>query len=345
MSSNLQRTGSSASATPLILPLPGNEIFARKLAEAGGWEIGTIETRRFPDGETYVRVLSDVADRPVYLVCTLARPDDGFLRLVFAADAVRALGAREVTLVAPYLSYMRQDRRFQPGEAITSRTFARLVSSSFDRLVTVDPHLHRYSALAGLYTISAHTLHAAPLLADWIATEIDRPLVIGPDEESEQWVSAIASRIGAPYAVLRKIRHGDRSVDVEFPDLSRWKAHRPILVDDIASSGHTLIEAARKLPLSGFQRPVCAVVHGVFAEDSYERLKALSDRIVSSDSVPHESNAIWLAPLVAAAIVSAEAGQEDIIRHRRPPEPLDEVERAGLDSFPASDAPPGTAGR
>lgn len=343
MSSNLRSFANSDRR--VILPLPGNDIFARRLVEAGGWELGALETRRFPDGETYVRILSDVADRSVYLVCTLARPDDGFLRLVFAADAVRALGAREVALIAPYLSYMRQDRRFQPGEAITSRTFARLVSSSFDRLVTVDPHLHRYSALAELYTIPTHALHAAPLLANWIAAEIEKPVVIGPDEESEQWVSAIANRIGSPYAVLRKVRHGDRSVDVELPDLSQWKAHRPILIDDIASSGYTLIEAARKLPLGGFQRPLCAVVHGVFAEDSYQRLKALADRIVSSDSIPHESNAVRLAPLIAGAIASAEESQEDIIRHRRPPEPLDEVERAGIDSFPASDPPPWTAGR
>ncbi len=309
----------------LILPVPGNESFARHLAEAGGWELGAIETRRFPDGETYVRVLSDVADRPVYLVCSLSRPDDGFLRLVFAADAARALGASEVTLVAPYLSYMRQDRRFQPGEAITSKTFARLVSSSFDRLVTVDPHLHRYPALSALYTIPAEALHAAPLLADWIAAEVDQPVIVGPDEESEQWVSAIARRIGAPHAVLRKVRHGDRNVDVEFPDLSQWKARYPVLVDDIASSGHTLIEAARKLPLLGFRRPVCAVVHGVFAEDSYERLKLFADRIVSSDSISHESNAIQLAPLIVAAIASAEMAREDIVRHRRLLEPGDEV--------------------
>jgi hypothetical protein len=167
----------------LILSLPGNETFARHLAEAGGWELGAIETRRFPDGETYVRVLSDVADRPVDLVCTLARPDDGFLRLAFAADAARALGASEVTLVAPYLSYIRQDRRFQPGEAVTSSSFARLVSSNFDRLVTVDPHLHRYPALSALYTIPTETLHAAPLLADWIAAEVEGGRGIGPDHD------------------------------------------------------------------------------------------------------------------------------------------------------------------
>lgn len=328
----------------LILPLPGNETFARYLAQAGGWELGQIETRRFPDGETYVRILSDVADRPVVLVCTLARPDDGFLRLLFAADAARSLGANEVTLVTPYLAYMRQDRRFLPGEAVTSRTFARLVSSTFDRLVTVDPHLHRYPALSSLYTIPATTLHAAPLLADWIATAVETPLIIGPDEESEQWVSAIATRIGAPYAVLRKIRRGDRDVDIELPDLSRWSGRQPVLVDDIASSGRTLIEAARQLPLQGLARPVCAVVHAVFAEDSYERLHSVAQRIVSSDSVPHPSNVIPVAPLIASTISFGDEADENLIRQRRPPEPPDEVERAGLDSFPASDPPPWTSG-
>jgi len=94
-------------APRLLLPLPGDEAFGRHLAEDGRWELGAIETRQFPDGESYVRIRSDVAGKAVDLVCTLARPDDGFLRLIFAADAARAFGAREVTLVAPYLAYMR----------------------------------------------------------------------------------------------------------------------------------------------------------------------------------------------------------------------------------------------
>ena len=337
-------TASNDRLKPIILALPGNDALARYLADAGAGELGAIETRHFPDGETYVRLVSDVTGRAVLLVSTLARPDEGFLRLVFAADAARSLGASRVTLIAPYLAYMRQDRRFRPGEAITSRAFARLVSSSFDRLVTVDPHLHRYPALSALYDIPALTLHAAPLLADWIAASIAKPLVIGPDEESEQWVSAIAAKIGAPHAVLRKVRHGDRNVDIELPDLSQWNGLKPVLVDDIASSGNTLIEAARQLPQQGFARPDVAVVHGIFAGGSFERLTPLCDRIVSTDAVAHPSNVIGLAPLIADSLGAEDTSDEELIRQRRPPEPLDIVERAGFDSFPASDPPPWTGG-
>jgi ribose-phosphate pyrophosphokinase len=259
-------------AKRIILPLPGNETLAGSLARTGGWDLGRLEVRTFPDGESYVRLAADVAGRSVYLVCTLADPDPQLLRLFFTADAARSLGARAVILVAPYLAYMRQDRSFKAGEAITSRTFARLLSTSFDRLVTVDPHLHRYPALSALYDIPADTLHAAPLLADWIAASVNEPLLIGPDQESEQWVSAIATRISAPHAVLSKVRRGDRSVEIKLPDLSRWQGRRPVLVDDIVSSGHTLVEAAKLLSSQGLSRPTCAVVHGLFAADAYERV-------------------------------------------------------------------------
>ncbi|CAM3586548.1 Ribose-phosphate pyrophosphokinase [Bordetella sputigena] len=285
----------------LILPLPGNEALATRLAAQCGGELGAVETRRFPDGESYVRLHGDPRGRVVDIVCTLARPDPGFLSLVFAADAARDLGAAEVNLVAPYLAYMRQDKRFQPGESISSLSFARVISSTFDRLVTVDPHLHRHPALAALYAIPTATLHAAPYLADWIAANVADPLIIGPDEESEQWAGSIAARIGAPHVVLRKTRHGDRQVDIEAPDLARWRDRTPVLVDDIASSGRTLVAAGAKL--AGMRPPQCVIVHAVFAEDAWEQVSSCFERVVSTDTVPHASNRIELTPLLADAIL------------------------------------------
>jgi ribose-phosphate pyrophosphokinase len=287
----------------LILPLPANESFAASLACACDAELGKIETRHFPDGESYVRIHADAAGRAVDLVCTLARPDAGFLQLMFAADAARELGASEVNLVAPYLAYMRQDKRFHAGESVSSLTFARLVSSTFDRLLTVDPHLHRYPVLSALYRIPTTTLHAAPLLANWIAANVEAPLIVGPDVESEQWAEAIAGCIGAPHVVLSKTRHGDRSVEISVPDLSDRRDRTPVLVDDITSSGRTLAAAARKLGEQGLRKPECVVVHALFADNAWSELAPLFARIVSTDAVPHPSNCIALAPLFANALL------------------------------------------
>lgn len=287
---------------PFVFAMPESERQGRDLARRLGAEAGVLETRRFPDGESYVRILSVVAGRDVVLVCTLAKPDDQFLRLVFAARTLRELGASRITLVAPYLAYMRQDKRFHSGEAVTSTHFADLLSREVDRLVTVDPHLHRHKALSEIYAIPAVALHAAPLLADWISANVERPLIIGPDIESEQWVSDVAGRAGAPYVVLRKERHGDRNVEIAIPDLGQWAGRQPVLIDDIASSGRTLIEAARGLTGQGLRPPVCVVVHPLFADDAFAELSGLAERIVSTDAVTHPSNGIPLAGLLAEAL-------------------------------------------
>jgi ribose-phosphate pyrophosphokinase len=290
----------------ILLPLPGAGAFAERLALAGGFELGQQATRRFPDGERYLRLGFNPAGRAVDIVGELSRADDQFLTLAFAADTLRELGAREVGLVAPYLGYMRQDARFQPGEALTSRTFARLVSGLVDRLVTVDPHLHRFGALSELYAVPSVTLHAAPLIGDWIAREVDAPLVIGPDAESEQWASQVAGRANAPFAVLSKQRFGDRDVQITLPELGLHAGRQPVLIDDIASSGRTLVAASAALQRRGFPPPVCVVVHAIFGEDALLRVTQAATRVVSTDTIAHETNAISVAPLIADLLVQQE---------------------------------------
>lgn len=290
--------------SPIVLPLPGSEVLAGRVAARTGFASGVILVRRFPDGETYVRVEADCTSRDVVLVDTLHLPDDKLLPLAFAADAARDLGARRVVLVAPYLAYMRQDRRFQAGEAVTSRTFARIVSSLVNGLVTLDPHLHRYASLDEIYGVPSRVLHAAPLLADWIREHVDKPVLVGPDEESAQWVADVALRAGVPHVVLRKTRRGDRDVEVSVPDVDRWRDRTPVLVDDIISTARTMIETVGHLRRSGIAPPVCVGVHAVFAGDAYTALQAagVAD-IVTTDAIGHASNRIPVDGVLADGLV------------------------------------------
>lgn len=284
----------------MILPLPGNEAMAASLATRLDAELGVLECRRFPDGESYVRVVSDVSGKQVDLVCTLAAPDAQFLSLIFAGETVRELGATSVRLIAPYLAYMRQDARFSAGEAISSLHVARLLSRSFDAIITVDPHLHRRRSLDEIFAVPTAIVHAAPLLADWIARHVEEPVLIGPDRESEQWVAHVAERAGAPHAVAEKQRLGDKAVKVALPDLGAWRGRRPVLIDDIVSSGRTMVEAARALSALGMKKPYCLTVHALFAEDAYADLLGVAAQVISTDTIPHASNALSVADLVAA---------------------------------------------
>lgn len=296
---------------PLVFPLPGGEALAVRLASFIQGDSGILAVHRFPDGETLVRLDTDVMGRYVVLAGSLDHPDDKTLPLLFAADAARDLGATRVILVAPYLGYLRQDKRFHAGEAITSQTYAALLSASIDGLVTVDPHLHRYHGLEQVYRVPTRVVQSAPAIAAWVRDNVPRPLLIGPDSESEQWVAAVAHGAGAPFTVLEKTRRGDRHVEVSLPNASAWLDRTPVLVDDIISSAQTLIQAAASLRQVGLAPPVCIGVHALFAQDAYEQLRASGvARVVTCDTVAHTSNAISILEPLADALRQLLASEE-----------------------------------
>jgi ribose-phosphate pyrophosphokinase len=290
----------------VLIAVPGCEDHAHRLGTRLGARVIVPELRQFPDGELYVRVGSERLDGTVAIVGNLH--GDNFLRVAFLAGTARDLGARQVGLVAPYLAYMRQDSCFNPGEGITQRYFARLVSSVVDWLVTVDPHLHRVTSLDGLYSIPTTIAHAAPAIARWIGSEVTHPMLIGPDAESVQWVSAVAEHCGAPFMILEKTRRGDRDVSVSAPDgpvdhISG--GHTPVVIDDIVSTGRTMVEATRQLRAAGSAPPMCIAIHAVFADAVHETLVAAGARdIITCDTIPHASNRICLADPLADAVRS-----------------------------------------
>ena len=283
-----------------LFVLPGDERFGERLAAASGAAVLAADIRRFPDGESYLRLDDPVDGDSVAVVARLDRPDPRIPQLLFAAALLREQGASRAGLVAPYLPYMRQDDRFRPGEAVTSATFAGWISSHFDWLLTVDPHLHRYPSLDAIYSIPSCVLTAAPRIAEWIERNVDAPVVVGPDSESEQWVRAVAGVNDLPWRVLEKTRYGDRDVRVTGSDLESVRDRHPVIVDDICSSGATLAEAARVLKEAGFESARCAVVHGIFDDEARKRLRdAGIEEIVCSDSADVEEAVIEMAETIA----------------------------------------------
>ena len=288
---------------PVILPFPDNAETAAALAKRLDAEVGVVTWRRFPDGETYVRIETPVTGRATILVCTLSRPDEKMLPLLLTAATAKDLGASRVGLVAPYLAYMRQDDRFQPGEGVTSTYVARLLSQAVDWLVTVDPHLHRRRSLAEVYSIPTRVARAAPLIAKWIRRHVPSPVVVGPDGESAQWVQAVADEAGAPWLVLTKTRRGDRDVQVSVPEVERWRGRTPVVVDDLISTGRTMIETVGHLRRAGLPAPICVAVHALFVEGAYADLVAAgATRVVTCNTVPHASNALDVTDLLADAV-------------------------------------------
>ena len=166
----------------IFFSLKGNEKLTYQLADKAKAKIGNAEMRKFPDGESYVRILSDVKAKNIVLVCTLHQPNDKLLPLYFLSHTAKSLGAKNVILVAPYLAYMRQDKVFNPGEGVTSTYFGKLISSFADGIITIDPHLHRIKSLSKVYHIPNTVIHAADVISQWIKENIKNPVLIGPDQ-------------------------------------------------------------------------------------------------------------------------------------------------------------------
>lgn len=274
-----------------------------ELASAIGLEKGDWQWRHFPDGESYVRVTSNVKGQEAVILCSLNQPDAKTLPLIFLSRTLKEIGASKVTLAVPYLSYMRQDKRFQVGEAVTADIFAGLLSPYIDMLITIDPHLHRHHNINEIYNCECKILSATPLMTQWIKENIAKPLIIGPDAESEQWVKEVAATVNAPYIILQKVRCGDHEVEITLPDISPYRNHLPVLVDDIISTAGTMIKTISLLKAQGFAEIACLATHGLFAGDAYNQLcKAGATRIITANTVPHPSNCLQVANLLVQAL-------------------------------------------
>ncbi|WKA25522.1 ribose-phosphate diphosphokinase [Bradyrhizobium roseum] len=284
--------------------LPSSARDAAALAARLGVPFHEIAVHAFPDGETRVTVGPAPATTIVY--ASMNHPNDKLIALMFAAEALRRGGARRLVLVAPYLCYMRQDTAFTAGEAISQQVVGRMLARCFDRVVTVDAHLHRTPDIASVFPgIQSDNLSAMPAIADALQNSGLGPdtVVVGPDAESLPWVSDLAGRLHLRHTVATKIRRGDRSVAIEFPDRACITGHPALIVDDIVSSGGTIIACARALTAAGATAIDAVVTHALFPESAHPEMRSARVRSIrSTHSVSHFTNAIALDELFFDAL-------------------------------------------
>jgi ribose-phosphate pyrophosphokinase len=288
----------------VVQSLPDGAEDASRLASLLGIPFQKIALHWFPDNEMRVTVGPSAPTTIVY--ASLDRPNDKLIALLFAAEALRRTGTRRLVLLAPYLCYMRQDVAFSKGEAISQQVVGRLLAGIADRIITTDAHLHRTHDIGAIFPgVEAENLSAVSSIANAIRRSGIDPatIVIGPDMESEPLVSDLGHRLGLPYLVARKARRGDNSVEISIAE-SESVAGRPVLlVDDIVSSGATIIACANALRAAGAKTIDAVITHALFPPELTTSFTAAGIRSIrSTSSVPHPTNAIQLDEIFATAL-------------------------------------------
>ena len=275
---------------------------ACRFAETAGFSSAVVDRHRFPDGELKLRLPASLPAK-VIIYRSLVNPNEKLIELLFVAQTARQLGASDLTLIAPYLAYMRQDIAFQEGEVVSQKIIGRFLAQVFDSLATIDPHLHRVATLEEASPVKrAITLSGAPLLGDYIARQIPDAFLLGPDSESAQWIASAAKKHGFDHAACEKIRRGDKDVQVQLPAVD-LKGRRVVILDDVASSGRTIAKATHAALEAGASSVDVAVTHALFADDALQVIREAGVRhIWSTDCIAHESNVVSIAAMLAEAL-------------------------------------------
>lgn len=280
----------------------GNNIAKKLKASYSG-----LEVKKFPDGETKVRFPADVRGKDVVLVQSFygdvkGDVNDCVIEAIFAASTAKELGAKKVFLAAPYFPYLRQDKRFKPGESVSLKIMAGLVDRYFDKVFVIDPHLHREAKLSHIFKINSNNLTSNPLIAEYIKKNIKNPLIVGPDWESYKWAQRVAEKIGCEHVILEKVRYSGRKVKVKLNRKIELDNKSVVFVDDIISTGNTILGAAKNIRKLGAKKFSCVAVHGIFVEDALEKLRKANINVVTTNTIPNKVAKIDVSVVVAEAL-------------------------------------------
>jgi len=272
---------------------------AESVSKKLGSELGSIDYRRFPDGEIYLRLLSDVNHRDCVLIET-TDSNDALIELLLLLDLLRDLNARKIYTVVPYLGYSRQDRRFMEGEAFSARTILKLIDQFSDSILTVNCHFLDSEGEFSFEGVKIRNLDAFPLVAEYFKNKLKKPVLISPDEGALKYAKRASEIINCEFDYLQKTRISDQEVKINTKKLD-VSGKNVIILDDMISTGTTIIEAAKFIKAQGAKSIHAGCIHGVFS-GGLQQFSGVLDDLVCTDTIPTEVSKITVADLISKAI-------------------------------------------
>ncbi|MBS3105151.1 ribose-phosphate diphosphokinase [Candidatus Woesearchaeota archaeon] len=270
------------------------------IAKKSGINHSILHVDKFPDDELRVRFEPELKNKSIALIQSFYKNiSDCIIEVILAAKTAKELGAKKVILVAPYFPYMRQDKRFHKGEAVSQLIVTGLIGKYFDAVYLMDPHLHRKNKLGHIFKIKSKKLTANGLIAAYIRKHIKNPAIIGPDEESYKWAKNVAEMIDAESMILNKKRYSSHHVEIKLNKKINLRNKNAVIVDDIISTGNTILETAKILRRLGAKKIYCICVHGIFVNDALSKLKKAKINVISTNTIPNKAARIDVSGLIA----------------------------------------------
>lgn len=284
----------------MIIGGSASQKLAAKVAQETGKSLCPIETRKFPDGERYLRIKGDIEDGVVVVQSTGFPPDENLIELFLILKNLKSMGVNDVKVVIPYFGYGRQEKRFKSGEVVSAAAIADLIQcAGASELFCFNLH---EDGICDLFNIPAHNLSAMPLIAEYIGEKLKNPVIIAPDRGALGFAEEISSKLGCDFDHLEKSRTSPEEVKTKHKKLN-VEGCDTVIVDDIISTGGTIVNAINILRKARANKVVVACVHPVLVEDALLKIFASGvDEVIGTDTLVSDVSVLSVAPLVAKAL-------------------------------------------
>jgi len=281
----------------LIIGGSASQKLAAKVAKDLDENLSPIETRRFPDGERYIRIKGEIPKEAVVIQSTGYPQDENLMELFLILKNLKSLGVERTRVVIPYFGYGRQERRFMSGEAVSAVIVAELLEAAgASEIYSINLHEKN---IKEFFNIPVHEISAMPLIANYIKETVDDPMIIGPDKGAHGFANEIAEILNCESDHLEKIRISPEKVETK-PKKLDVDGRNVVIIDDIISTGGTIVNATKILKDLGAKKVVVGCVHPVLVEDALLKIFAAGvDDVFSTDTLRSDVSTISVAQLVA----------------------------------------------